>query len=139
VIVLSTNVVSALMHRIPAALSRLRVSEPVDVVLCSPVAAEIHYGLSRLVAGSRRRDMLAEEYARLRDAVAWADWTEAAASEFGRQKARLEARGSTIEDMDIAIGSVARALGARVATYNVRHLERLEGLPIDDWSESPGS
>jgi predicted nucleic acid-binding protein len=38
--------------------------------------------------------------------------------------------------MDIAIGSVALALGARVATYNIRHLERLEGLSIDDWSES---
>jgi len=66
--------------------------------------------------------------------VAWVDWTEAAASEFGRQKALLEARGAAIEDMDIAIASVALALGARVATYNVRHLRRLEGLSIDDWS-----
>lgn len=133
-IVLDTNVVSALMHRIPGALTRLRTFEPVDVILCSPVAAEIHYGLSRLPAGSRRRVVLAEEYARLREAVAWADWTEAAASEFGRQKALLEARGTTIEDMDIAIGSVALALGARVATFNVRHLERLDRLPIEDWS-----
>jgi len=137
-IVLDTNVVSALMHRIPGALSRLRMSEPVDVVLCSPVAAEIHYGLSRLASGSRRRAILAEEYARLRAAVAWVDWTEAAASEFGRQKALLEARGAAIEDMDIAIGSVALALGARVATYNVRHLGRLEGISIDNWSEVAG-
>jgi predicted nucleic acid-binding protein len=123
------------MHRIPEALSRLRMSEPADVVLCSPVAAEIHYGLSRLPSGSRRRAILAEEYARIRGAVTWVDWTETAASEFGRQKALLEARGAGIEDMDIAIGSVALALGARVATYNVCHLERLEGLLIDDWSE----
>jgi tRNA(fMet)-specific endonuclease VapC len=133
-IVLDTNVVSALMHRVPGALSRLRMSEPVDVVLCSPVAAEIHYGISRLPSESRRRAILAEEYARLRAAVAWVDWTEAAASEFGRQKALLEARRAPIEDMDIAVGSVALALGARVATYNVRQLERLEGLSIDDWS-----
>lgn len=135
-IVLDTNAVSALMHRIPEALSRLRMSEPPDVVLCSPVAAEIHYGLSRLARGSRRRAVLAEEYTRLREAVAWVDWTEAAASEFGRQKALLESRGTAIEDMDIAIGSVALVLGARVATYNVRHLRRLEGLAIDDWSEA---
>jgi predicted nucleic acid-binding protein len=38
-IVLDTSAVSALMHRIPEALSRLRVSEPADVVLCRPVAA----------------------------------------------------------------------------------------------------
>jgi tRNA(fMet)-specific endonuclease VapC len=134
-IVLDTNVVSALMHRIPEALSRLRMSEPVDVILCAPVAAEIQYGLCRLESGSKRRALLADEYARLRDVVAWVDWTEAAASEFGRQKALLEARGTAVEDMDIAIGSVALVLGARVATYNVRHLERLEGLSIDDWSD----
>jgi predicted nucleic acid-binding protein len=137
-IVLDTNVVSALMHRTPDALVRLRMSEPVDVILCTPVAAEIQYGLSRLESGSRRRALLADEYGRLRDVVAWVDWTEAAASEFGRQKALLEAGGTAIEDMDIAIGSVALVLGARVATYNVRHLQRLEGLAIDDWSDVGG-
>lgn len=135
-ILLDTNVVSALMHRIPGALSRLRTAEPADVVLCSPVAAEIHYGLSRLASASRRRTILTEEYTRLREAVACVDWTEAAASEFGRQKALLESRGTPVEDMDIAIGSVALTLGARVATFNVRHLGRLEGISLDDWSET---
>jgi tRNA(fMet)-specific endonuclease VapC len=138
-IVLDTNVVSALMHRVPAALARLRTSQPADVVLCTPVAAEIHYGLSRLPSGSRRRALLAEEYERLRGAVAWADWTETAAAEFGRQKALLEARGTSIEDMDVAIGSVARALGARVATYNARHLARLDGLAVEDWTDGAGA
>jgi tRNA(fMet)-specific endonuclease VapC len=101
------------------------------------VAAEIHYGLSRLAKGSKRRGLLSEEFERLRQAVAWVDWTEPAALEFGRQKAMLEAQGSPIDDMDVAIGSVALTLGARVATYNVRHLQRLEGLAIDDWKESP--
>ena len=36
--------------------------------------------------------------------------------------------------MDIAIGSIALALDARLATLNVRHLERLAGLTIDDWT-----
>jgi predicted nucleic acid-binding protein len=138
-VVLDTNVVSALMHRLPGALARLRAFEPVDVVLSSPVAAEIHSGLARLASGSKRRAVLAEEYARLREAVAWVDWTEAAAAEFGRQKALLEVRGEPIEDMDIAIGSVALALGARVATYNVRHLGRLDGLGVDDWTDADGA
>ncbi len=34
-----------------------------------------------------------------------------------------------------AIGSVALALGARLATCNVRHLERLDGLGLEDWTE----
>ena len=122
------------LPHVPAALARLRLSPPADVVLCTPVAAEILYGLSRLPGSSRRRALLAEEYERLREAVAWVDWTEAAAAEFGRQKAVLEQRGTTIEDMDVAIGSVALALGARVATFNARHLGRLEGLAVEDWT-----
>jgi tRNA(fMet)-specific endonuclease VapC len=134
ILLLDTNVVSALMHRLSPALSRLQKEDPHEVVLCSPVAAEIHYGLSRLPEGSNRRRLLTAEYTRLRQAVGWADWTEAAATEFGRQKAILEEHGTPIEDMDIAIGSIALALGARLATLNVRHLRRLAGLTLDDWT-----
>ncbi|MBL8945707.1 MAG: hypothetical protein JNK45_21270 [Myxococcales bacterium] len=42
--------------------------------------------------------------------------------------------GSIIEDFDIAIGAVAIVLGARLATLNVKHLARLQGVAIDDWS-----
>ena len=132
---LDTNVVSALMHRLQGSLDRLRQTEPRDVVLCSPVAAEIQYGLSRLEEGSRRRRLLTTEYARLRESVAWADWTEQAATEFGYHKAALERQGQPIEDMDLAIGSIALVLGARVATFNTRHLARMQGVLVDDWSE----
>ncbi len=138
-LLLDTNVVSAIMHRVPEALARLRAEEPRAVVLCSPVAAEIHYGLARLGARSRRQQLLEAEYRRLRDAVHWADWSEAAAVEFGRQKARLEQTGAIIHDMDIAIGSIALAIQARVASYNTRHLERLAGLEVADWAATSGS
>ena len=108
----------------------LSLADSGDIVL----DAEIHYGLSRLVEGSRRRQLLHDEYTRLREQVAWVDWTEAAATEYGRQKALLETQGMPIGDMDLAIGSVALALGARLATFNVRHLDRLDGLVVDDWT-----
>ena len=133
-VVLDTNVVSAVMHRLPEALSRLEAYRPNDLVLCSPVAAEIHYGLARLAARSRRRRTLEAEYLRLRDAVGWSDWTESAALEFGRQKARLEHRGERLADLDIVVGSIAMSVGAAVATRNVRHFARLDGLTVDDWS-----
>ncbi len=133
-IVLDTNVVSAIMHRMPEALARLRSYSPNRVILCSPVAAEIHYGLSRLPARSRKRRTLDAEYQRLRDAVSWADWTEAAAHAFGLHKAGLERRGERLDDMDIAIGSIALAIDAAVATRNVGHFNRLDGLAVDDWT-----
>jgi predicted nucleic acid-binding protein len=122
------------MRRQPDALRRLQTYRPGDVVLCSPVAAEVSYGLERL-PDSRRRRNLEREYARLRDAVRWQDWDEEAASEFGRQKARLETAGTPLEDMDIAIGAIAVRLGCRLATYNAKHMSRLHSLDVDDWSQ----
>ncbi len=134
---LDTSAASAVMHRIPAALQRIAARRPGQVVLSSPVAAEIRYGLERLAAGSRRRRTLEAEYGRLRRLVRWEDWTEAAADEFGRQKARLARRGTILEDMDLAVGAVALSLGAAVATLNARHFARLDGLLVDDWSSAP--
>lgn len=122
------------MHRIPAVLERLASLRPDDIVLTSPVTSEIRYGLERLASGSRRRRNLEDEYRRLRRLVRWEDWTEAAAEEFGRQKAYLAGRGESLEDMDIAVGAIALALDASVATLNARHLSRLKGLAVDDWS-----
>ena len=133
-LVLDTSAASAVMHGKESALVRLRAERPRDVILLSPVAAEIRFGLERLTRGSRRRRLLEGEYARLRSVVRFEDWSEAAAEEFGRQKARLTRTGAIIEDFDIAIGSAAVVLGARLATLNVRHMARVHGLAIEDWS-----
>lgn len=133
-LVLDTSAVSAVMHGVVDAIDRLRLERPNEVILVAPVAAEIRYGLERLVHGSRRRRLLEAEYARLRRALRWEDWTEAAADEFGRQKARLARHGMPIEDFDIAVGAMAIVLGARLATLNAAHLSRLRGLSVDDWS-----
>ena len=133
-LVLDTSAASAVMHGLNAAVARLRIERPQDVILPSPVAAEIRFGLERLTRGSRRRGLLEAEYARLRGVVRCEDWSEAAAEEFGRQKARLSRTGTIIEDFDIAIGSAAIVLGARLATLNARHMARLQGLAIEDWS-----
>jgi len=136
-IVLDTSALSTIMHRIPASLEKLRRYRPADVVLVTPVAAEISFGLHRLPPRSKRRRILEEEYRRLREVVQWADWDEPAAAEFGRQKARLVSRGEIIDDLDIAIGSIAIRFGARLATHNAKHLCRLQGLDVEDWG-APG-
>ena len=132
-LVLDTSAASAVMHGVPSAVARLRQERPAEIVLTSPVLAEIRFGLERLVRGSRRRRLLEGELVRLRHAVRWEDWSEEAANEFGRQKARLSKLGPLIEDFDLAIGAMAVTLGARLATLNPRHMARLEGLDIEDW------
>ena len=67
----------------------------------------------------------------------WTDWTEAATRAFGHWKATLQHRGTPIEDMDLAIASVALSLPAQLATANIRHFARIDDLDIVDWS-GPG-
>lgn len=105
-----------------------------QVVLCSPVAAQIHFGLSRLASGSLRRTLLEAEFARLRKILRWANWDALAARRFGHWKARLQRRGMIIEDFDLAIASVALDLEARLATRNFGHFARIEELTVEDWS-----
>jgi predicted nucleic acid-binding protein len=133
-LLLDTSAVSSLMHRSRTALERLRDEDPSSVYLCTPVAAEIEFGLSLLETASRRRALLDREYRRLRLAVRFTDWTESAAAEFGFWKARLRERGKPIDDMDLIIASIALSLRARLATTNTRHFARIEGLSIVDWS-----
>jgi predicted nucleic acid-binding protein len=132
-LVLDTSAASAVMHGIATAIDRLMLERPDQVIIVAPVAAEIRFGLERLPR-SRRRRLLEAEYQRLRGVLRWEDWTEDAAYEFGRQKAQLTARGAPIEDFDIAIGASAIVLGARLATLNVKHMARLTGLRVEDWS-----
>ena len=133
-LLLDTSAVSAFMHRRPAALRRLRDEDPASVYLCTPVAAEIRFGLARLESGSQRRRLLEHEFERFRASVRWVDWSEPASLTFGHWKSVLQQRGTPIEDMDLAIASVAVALPARLATLNVRHFSRIDGLELDDWS-----
>ena len=138
-LLLDTSATSAFMHRHPGALRRLRDEDPSKVYLCTPVAAEICFGLSRLRAGSRRQRLLANEFGRLRAALRWADWSEPASSAFGEWKATLQQRGTPIEDMDLAIASIALSLPARLATCNIRHFARIDDLELVDWSGSEHS
>jgi tRNA(fMet)-specific endonuclease VapC len=122
------------MQRQPEALWNLQRYPASSVLLCAPVVAEIQYGLARLAAGSRKLRLLSTELARLREAVAWVDWTEPAAAEYGRVKAHLEQEGLRLDDMDLIIASVALAEHASLATFNLRHFSRVPGLELLDWS-----
>lgn len=53
--------------------------------------------------------------------------------EFARQKAFLKKQGTIIEDSDIWIGVTAIVNKMIMVTENVKHLERLEGVIIENW------
>ena len=53
--------------------------------------------------------------------------------EIPEEKAKLVAAGTPIEDADILIASIALVNGFQVATGNIRHFSRFEGLDLLVW------
>jgi len=136
--VLDTNAVSALMKGEANVVAHLKRVERADVSLPQPVVAEISYGIERLPK-SKRRDALASRFELLKTELGRAGWTDEVSDIFGRIKAGLERKGERIEDFDAAVAAHALAMGCVLVTANIKHMTRVPGLEIEDWSESPDS
>lgn len=55
---------------------------------------------------------------------------------FGDIKAKLEADGNRIDDFDILIGATALVNNIVVVTDNIKHLERLPNINIENWKRA---
>lgn len=58
---------------------------------------------------------------------------DAAAQEYGRIRAGLEARGMVIGSSNLWIGAHAKAAGLTLVTNNEREFKRIAGLKIENW------
>lgn len=52
---------------------------------------------------------------------------------YAREKVRLRRQGTPIEDLDLLIGSTAKANGYILVTENIRHLSKVEDIEIENW------
>ena len=53
---------------------------------------------------------------------------------YGELKAKLEFEGNRIDDFDILIGTTAIVNGMVMVTDNIKHLGRLPGIKIENWT-----
>ena len=58
----------------------------------------------------------------------------AAATTYGRLRAKLAACGTPIGSLDTLIAAHAMALGATLVTINLREFSRVENLAVEDWT-----
>ena len=139
-IVLDTNVVSALMRRNPepkvvAWLDGL----PAESVWTTAITVfEVQFGLALLVP-SRRRRQLEEAFARaleedLEHRILPFD--QSAARVAGAMAAKRRRAGRSVEIRDALIAGIVAARKASLATGNGRHFEGLDLPVIDPWSAS---
>jgi toxin FitB len=137
VIILDTNVLSALMRRDtePVAIAWLN-GQPSESLWTTAITVfEIHFGIRILAEGRRRR--------RLEDAFAEAiesdldgrilafdrKAAEAAASIAAEQRRA----GRPVEIRDLLIAGIATAHRATLATRNMRHFRNLGVALVDPW------
>lgn len=56
--------------------------------------------------------------------------------EYARQKAALRKQGTPIDDMDLFIGCTAVTNDCIMVTENVKHLQRIENICIENWADA---
>ena len=139
-ILLDTNVVSALMRRDPDSLvvSWLDDQPAESIWTTSITVFEVRTGLELLRSGRRRAqlerafdELLAEDFeGRIQS------FDKAAALAAGRIAAKRQSAGRSLEIRDVQIAGIATVRKAVLATRNIRHFEDLGIDLVDPWSAS---
>jgi toxin FitB len=140
-IILDTNVVSALMLREPDAsvVSWLDRQTEGSIWLTSITVFEIRFGLALLPAGKRRRG-LEDAFARAVEedfegrVLPFDEGSARAAADLG---AKRRGAGRPLDFRDLEIAGIAASKGAPLATGNLRDFEGLSIGLIDPWRD-PG-
>jgi predicted nucleic acid-binding protein len=140
VIVLDTNVLSALMRERPDPLvvEWLDAAPAESVWITAVTVLEIRFGIE-LVAEGRRRARLEEAFGRLLDEDLERrvlPFDAPAADAAGRIAAEARAAGRAIEVQDAQIAGTVRARRGALATGNGRHFRDAGIALIDPWRRS---
>jgi predicted nucleic acid-binding protein len=131
-IVLDTNVISETMRRVPnAAVVEWLDSQPAnDLFLCTPVLAEIYYGVARLDESMRKSNLL-RSYRQIVAEVFEgrilpfdAPAAEAYGELVGELVGELESDGNPITVIDAMIAAIAQSNAATLATRNTAHFTK---------------
>jgi predicted nucleic acid-binding protein len=138
VIILDTNVLSAIMRRAPdpMVVAWLDGLPPESIWTSSIMIFEARFGMALLPEGRRRRELEASFEAALREDIEGriAPFDEAAAEAAATIAAAQRAAGLTVEFRDVEIAGIVTARRATLATRNTRHFEGT-GIPIiDPWA-----
>ena len=129
-IVLDTNVISEMLRRAPNSrvLAWLDAQPVSELYLCTPVLAELYFGIARLIESARKRGLLGS-YRQVVDetfARHILAFDASAAEEYGELMAKLAAEGRPMSLIDAMIAAIARTNGATLATRNVTDFARAD-------------
>jgi predicted nucleic acid-binding protein len=138
VILLDTNVISALMQATPEpAVLRWLDAQPVESVWTTTITVfEVHFGLALLPSG-RRRQSLEAAFDRAMTVVLGGRvlaFDRQVATAAGAMAAEGQRHGRTADVRDVQIAGIAAVRRATLATRNIRHFDHLGIVLVDPWS-----
>lgn len=141
-IILDTNVLSALMRKVPddAVVEWLDGQPPESIWITSITLFEARLGLALLPEGKRRK-ALESAFVRLLEEdleKRVLDFDTGAANEAAALAANRQRAGKAIDMRDTQIAGIALARHATLATRNTRHFADLEIKLIDPWRGAGG-
>ena len=136
-IILDTNVLSALMRTVPEAkvVAWLDRQPPESVWITSITLFETHLGLALLPAGRRRQTMEAAFVDLLKEDLEnrILDFDAAAAREAALLAATRQRTGRPVDMRDTQIAGIALARRATLATRNTLNFEDVKLRLVDPW------
>ena len=101
-----------------------------DIAIPAMVQGELLFGVAKSKNPTRNGELLK----RLTESLPVMHTNDAIMQTFAEQKAALSGCGEIVDDSDILIAATALAYGATLATCNVRHFVRFDGLFMEDWN-----
>jgi tRNA(fMet)-specific endonuclease VapC len=129
-LMLDTNIcIYAIKNHPPEIRRRLEAVRPQNLAISSIVAAELWLGVMKSHRRQHNERALGDFFA----FVEVVDWPAGAAPIYGELRARLEAKGRVIGNMDMLIAAHALYQQATLVTRNRSEFERVEGLKIEAW------
>ena len=139
-IILDTNVLSALMRRIPDkdVIAWLDMQPRASIWTTSVTILEVRFGLQTMPAGKRRAALMGAFETVLADMIGQriAPFDTAAAQQAGDLMAVRYQRGRPGELRDTMIAGIVLACHATLATRNTSHFEDLSVPVINPWGSA---
>ena len=128
---LDTDISSYIIRNRPQSVrERFSKLESDQLCISAITEAELAYGVK--AAGARIALRLGvEDFVRR---ITVLEWGGAAVAHYADIRAKLEAAGTPIGNMDLMIAAHARSVGAVVVTNNEKHFGRVGGLTVENWA-----
>jgi hypothetical protein len=138
VIVLDTNVLSALMRQTPdrQAIAWLDRQPRISIWTTSVSVFEVRFGL-RIMPAGKRRTLLVQAFEAMLEKLGGrvAPFDDAAAREAGDLMASRHKKGRPVDLRDTMIAGIVLARHATLATRNTAHFEDIAAAVVNPWGD----